>query len=282
MKFITNRDTLISTNKSDKPIWCLFLFIFIVCFYGNAQEAVLLNGKIKSTDSSLEKIHIINLSLEKGTITNEDGEFQILARENDSLFISSVQYQNKNLVVNERMIAAKNVIVELQPAINELAEVIIDDIELSGYLANDLNKISIRDVEKKYELQNNLNEFIKKDRELNPYEKPVAGGGVRLDLIAGAVIDKLSKNKQQTQNYTPKELANKSLAIVGREFFREDLKLQENEICNFLYFCTEDFRFKKLVINNNAFVLIEYFQSRIEDFKERRGSVLNASRQIPG
>lgn len=272
-----------STIKSKQGFFCLVFLVFLTCFTANAQEPVLLDGKIKAKNQDTEKIHVVNLNLEKGTVTNEYGEFQILAHENDSLYISSVQYQNTSVVVTAKMIDEGNLLIELQNTVNELAEVVIDDIQLSGYLGNDLEKISTTEVENKYKLQNRLNDFIQKDRELNPYEKPVLNGGVRLDMIAGAVIDKLSKNsKEGPKTYTTKELANKSIAIVGNEFFREDLKLQENEICNFVYFCTEDTRFKRLVINNNAFVLIEYFQTKIEDFRERRGEILNDPVQIPG
>ena len=261
----------------------LGLLLFLAAFSAQAQEPALLNGTIKANNPNIEKIHVINLNLEKGAVTDTNGEFQILAKENDSLYISSVQFQNRTIVVSQKMLNDKAVVIELQDAVNELAEVIVDDIQLSGYLANDLSKISTADVEQKYELQNNLNAFIEKDRELNPYEKPVLNGGMRLDLIAGMVIDKLSSNsKKGPKVYSDKELANKSIQIVGYEFFREDLNLNENEVCNFLYFCTEDSRFKRLVINDNAFVLIEYFQTRIEEFKDRRGDILNAPSQIPG
>ena len=261
----------------------LGLLLFLAAFSAQAQEPALLNGSIEANNPNIEKIHVINLNLEKGAVTDTNGEFQILAKENDSLYISSVQFQNRTIVVSQKMLNDKAVVIELQDAVNELAEVIVDDIQLSGYLANDLSKISTADVEQKYELQNNLNAFIEKDRELNPYEKPVLNGGMRLDLIAGMVIDKLSSNsKKGPKVYSDKELANKSIQIVGYEFFREDLNLNENEVCNFLYFCTEDSRFKRLVINDNAFVLIEYFQTRIEEFKDRRGDILNAPSQIPG
>lgn len=247
-----------------------------------AQESSVLNGKIEANSPDIEKIHIINLNLEKGAVTNGNGEFQISARENDSLYVSSVQFENKTVVVTRKMIESNTILIGLQNKMNELAEVVIDDIKLSGYLANDIGKISITQVETKNRLQNDLNTFIEKDKKLNPYGKPNLNGGIRVDKIAGAVMDKLSKDSNKPVYYSPKELANKSIQIVGHEFFREDLKLKENEICNFVYFCTEDTRFKRLVINNNALVLIEYFQTKIEDFRERRGAALNAPVQIPG
>ncbi|WP_300436828.1 carboxypeptidase-like regulatory domain-containing protein [Christiangramia sp.] len=247
-----------------------------------AQESLILKGQVEAKSLDIEKIHIINLNQEKGSVTNEDGYFQIIAKENDSLYVSSVQFENKFLVVTKEMMKSGSLKILLKDKMNELAEVRIDDIKLSGYLVNDLKKISITEVETKNRLQNNLNEFIEKDKKLNPYTKPNPVGGIRVDKIAGAVIDKLSGNSEKSRSYTAKELVNKSIAIVGQEFFREDLELNDNEVCNFLYFCTEDPRFKHLVINNNAFVLIEYFQTQIGDFKERRGAALNTTREIPG
>jgi len=257
-----------------------FTFLFSFSFYG--QESSILNGKVEADSPDVEKIHIINLTLEKGAVTDVNGNFQILAKEKDSLYVSSVQFENKTILVTKEMIESKAFVINLQNRMNELAEVVIDDIKLSGHLASDLNKISVTNVETRNRLQNDLNTFIEKDRKLNPYGKPSPVGGININKIAGAVIEKLSKNAEKPIQYSPKELANKSIQIVGHEFFREDLDLEENEICNFVYFCTEDSRFKRLVINNNAFVLIEYFQTKIEDFRERRGSALNATRQIPG
>ncbi|TRO65594.1 carboxypeptidase-like regulatory domain-containing protein [Christiangramia sabulilitoris] len=268
-------------NKN-KGLLGLIFFFCLVGLSAQAQESVLLKGKVEASNPDIEKIHIINLNLEKGAVTNTEGEFEIFANENDSLYVSSVQFYNTTVIVTRKMIENKSLNIQLQDKMNELAEVVIDDIKLSGHLANDLSRISITEVEKKYELQNNLNDFIRKDREMNPYEKAMSNGGIRLDKIAGAVIDKLSGDKQKPRTYTPRDLANKSIAIVGNEFFREDLDLNANEVCNFVYFCTEDSVFRQLVLNDNAFVLIEYFQTRIEDFRQRRGSALNQSSQLPG
>lgn len=101
--------------------------------------------------------------------------------------------------------------------------------------------------------------------------------------MAGVVVRKLSKDPTTNQVYSPKQIANKSLNIVGYKFFSSELGLAENEICNFLYFCVEDTpNFKNLVLNSNAFVLIEYFQERIDEFRQRRGVLLNGKDQIPG
>jgi len=254
----------------------------MVQFNSYAQESSVLKGKVEANSRDIEKIHVININLEEGTVTNKNGDFQISANEKDSLYVSSVQFENKTVVVTREMIEKGSLIIKLQDKMNELAEVMIDDIKLSGYLANDIGRISVTEVETKHRLQNDLNKFLQKDKELNPYGTPNPVGGIRIDKVAGAVMDRLSKNSDKPKSFSPKQLANKSIQIVGHEFFRENLELNENEICNFVYFCTEDSRFQRLVINNNAFVLIEYFQTRIDDFRDMRGTALNDTGQIPG
>ncbi len=273
-----------NSSVHTKIKFCAFFLFLLFCgFQSTAQEFVILKGRVKANSGDLEKIHVINLNQEKGAVTDVEGNFQLTAHLSDSLYVSSVQFNNATIVVTREMMETGSVIIELSDKINELAEVVVDDIQLSGHLALDIGKISTADFERKYKLQTDLNTIIAKDREQNPYVKPVANGGVRLDKIATTVIDKLSKDKKTLPVYTPRQIANKSIQLVGHEFFREDLGLAENEICNFVYFCTEDApRFRNLVLNSNAFVLIEYFQTRIDDFKERRGHLLNGDQQIPG
>ncbi|MFV8281860.1 hypothetical protein ACNKXS_09965 [Christiangramia marina] len=258
------------------------LIIFLSSVQLKAQETGLLKGQIISENKDVQNVHIVNLTQETGTTSDVKGQFFIGAAINDSLFISSVQFQNRTIVVRQKMIESGEIKVELYEAMNELSEVFIDDIELSGYLANDLNLISIKEVETKNRLQQNLDDFIRKDRELNPYYQPSMTEGIRIDKIAMAIAEKLSKNKETPIVYSPKELANLSLKIVGEEFFRKDLDLDANEICNFLLYCDRDQNFEKLVLNNNALVLIEYFETRIESFRKLRAENLNAGRQLPG
>ncbi|MFV8224854.1 hypothetical protein [Christiangramia aquimixticola] len=258
----------------------IFLFIGVSGF---AQEVKLIEGTVITGALDLDKIHVINITREQGAVTDGSGKFSIPVAETDSLYVSSVQYENRYLVVTKEMIERNQISISLFPKVNELAEVMIDDIQFSGYLANDLAKISIKDIETKFRLQNNLNEFIQKDRELNPYSQPNFSGGIRIDKIAGAIVDKLSAPNGEIKTYNARELANLSIKTVGYEFFREDLGLENNEVCNFLYFCKEDADFEKLVVNENAFVLIEYFESRIDEFRSHRGVLLNAtSKNIPG
>ncbi|MCP9201433.1 carboxypeptidase-like regulatory domain-containing protein [Gramella sp. GC03-9] len=272
----TIKNTILNRNL----VILLFLFTGLTGF---AQDAVLLQGKIEAANNDLEKIHVINMNLEQGSVTNKNGEFDLRVRLNDTLYFSSVQFENRSVVVNTEMFKNGKLEVELSERMNELAEVVIDDINLSGYLANDIAKISTEKFQRNYRLQSDLGAVIARDRELNPYEQAFAGGGVRFDILARKLADKLSEDKKQQPVFSKKDIMDKSLQLVGYQFFEKQLGLTENEVSNFLYFCSEDRpKFKNIVLNNNALVLIEYFETRIEEFRDRRGKLLNQGGQIPG
>jgi len=264
-----------------KTVWILVVLLGSLMNV-QAQESILLQGRIISTGGDRQNVHIVNLSKETGTTSDSNGGFQMLVSEGDSLYFSSVQFQNKSIMISKTVVENAEVTITLEETFNELAEVFIDDIQLSGYLGNDLNLISIKEVETKNRLQQNLDAYIEKDRELNPYHKQSITSGIRIDKIAMALAEKISGNKESPVVYDSSELANLSLKIVGEQFFREDLDLEPNEICNFLRYCDRDGNFQRLVLHTDALVLIEYFQEKIDSFREWRAEGLNASRHLPG
>lgn len=262
----------------------LFLTILIIiCFSisgkSQEQEPKILKGKIEAS-ASVKNIHVINLNLEKGTTTDDNGSFNIIARENDSIYFSSLQYEKRTIRVTSEMMKNGSLTLQLSEQMNELAEVFIDDIKLSGYLAADISQISMKDYEMKSKLQANLGEAIRLDRELNPVIDPTPG--IKLDKLVGLAINTLKKPGKAQIDDSPKALANKSLEMIGYKFFKTDLRLNDTEITNFLNFCSTDARFKHLVINENTLALIEYLQTRIHEFRETRGNLLNQTREIPG
>lgn len=67
----------------------------------NAQEVIPLSGKIMNDSLEDSYLHIMNLNLQRGTITNADGAFTIPVRINDTLYISAVQFEDEKIVVTQ-------------------------------------------------------------------------------------------------------------------------------------------------------------------------------------
>ncbi|WP_128762546.1 hypothetical protein [Leeuwenhoekiella aestuarii] len=115
--------------------------LFLNCSFGlQAQETVMLEGRIVNDSIAHEYLHILNLTLQKGTITTESGNFTIPVRVNDTLYISALQFKHKELVITPAIYSRKYIEIALETEVTELADVNISDVALSGRLGDDMNK----------------------------------------------------------------------------------------------------------------------------------------------
>jgi len=163
------------------------------------QEAIQLTGKITNDSIDHEYLHVLNLTLQKGTITNEKGVFRIPVREQDTLYISAVQFKPKEVVITSEIIAKNFLELELETNVTELEDVNISDIDLSGRLGDDMN---IPKVEKP---------FNPADAGLPVYTGPIitqeerklytathSGGGI---IPVNAVINAISGRTKMLKNH---------------------------------------------------------------------------------
>ena len=126
----------------------LFLVLLTFCLgvvfnQAFAQQIEMLQGKVLNDSIEHEYLHILNLSLQKGTVTREDGSFVIPARSGDTLYISAVQFKHSKVVVTESIINQKFLEVELEPEVTELEDVQISDLDLNGRLGEDMNRAKV-------------------------------------------------------------------------------------------------------------------------------------------
>lgn len=111
-----------------------------------AQESVILQGKILNDTISKTSVNVVNISLRKGAITNDSGEFNISVRLNDTINISAVQYESRQFIVSKTVFNRKKISLYLAPKITELDEVRISNIDLTGDLKKDLLSTQLKPV----------------------------------------------------------------------------------------------------------------------------------------
>ena len=78
-----------------------FFFNFYFQF-GFSQERQLIKGKVIYRNIDVPAANVVNNTSQNTTITNENGEFEILARVNDEIIFSSVQYIIRTVRVAKR------------------------------------------------------------------------------------------------------------------------------------------------------------------------------------
>jgi len=124
----------------------LLLTIILFFFYSIsfAQKTQSISGKVVSTTGvGLENVHVINLNLVIGGITNKKGEFKIKAAVNDTLHLSFLGYKSIKIKVTNDWIKFGNSNIELTESAYALEEILIKPHSLTGYLAIDTKYIPI-------------------------------------------------------------------------------------------------------------------------------------------
>ncbi|MBQ0734311.1 carboxypeptidase-like regulatory domain-containing protein [Aquimarina celericrescens] len=109
----------------------------------NNTETV--SGKVlnAATDQKLENVNIVNLSQVIGTITNGEGDFTIQAQVNDTLYFSYIGYKPIRVRVTNDWIKFGDVKIKMTELGIALEEVIVADIQLTGYLEIDAKRIPV-------------------------------------------------------------------------------------------------------------------------------------------
>lgn len=111
-----------------------------------AQENTRIKGTVISTSTSqpLENVNIVNLNLVKGTSTDENGQFQMTAKLDDTLHFSYLGYKSIKVKVTNDWLKFGDVKIEMTELALALEEVIVRQLKLTGYLEVDINQVPIK------------------------------------------------------------------------------------------------------------------------------------------
>lgn len=124
-----------------KKLLLFLIFVFSLTFlWSQTNQRIEINGIILSENNENEGVSIFNVSSNKGTITNNKGEFVIKATINDRIEISALQFKPTIVVVDEGVIKAKTIKIYLVEQVNQLDAVLLS-MGLSGNLSFDSENV---------------------------------------------------------------------------------------------------------------------------------------------
>ena len=118
---------------------CFIIFSQLI----SSQEKVI--GVIENDADSkpISNVHVINLNSVSGTISNNDGVFEINANVNDTLFFSYLGFKSIKVRVTNDLIKFKNSKIKLTELAYALEEIIVTPYKLTGYLEIDAKNVPI-------------------------------------------------------------------------------------------------------------------------------------------
>ena len=126
----------------------LTLSFCLICTLIYSQDSKnRVRGKVESESSktSLQNVHVLNLSKVVGTITDEKGVFEINASINDTLYFSYIGYKPLKIIVTNDLMKYEdnNLTFNLTELALALEEVVITPYRLTGYLEIDVKNAPI-------------------------------------------------------------------------------------------------------------------------------------------
>lgn len=114
------------------------LCVFCQALHLSAQEEVVIEGQVLNDTIDKTELNIVNLGLKIGAITDGNGTFKIRTRINDTINISGIQYEPRQIVITPTIYNRKRISLYLIPKINVLEEVQLSNISLTGNLKQDI------------------------------------------------------------------------------------------------------------------------------------------------
>ena len=175
---------------------------------------------LRDSTSLLKNIHVVNLNTEKGTFSNDYGQYRIVVSLGDTLRFSSVEYETVKKTITDRIYFSKKLNLVLENKNYVLNEVVVKEHDLTGNLSIDRKKVPkdtiatmgknlsnlIDDISKKSQ-KGILNKPSKKDSKLAEESKrntdPTKSfDGLDLGTIVGGLISLIpkKKNKKKSKN----------------------------------------------------------------------------------
>lgn len=202
----------------------------------NSQEkkAIEINGIISLDSIPLENVHVINKNTLIGVITNAKGVFKITASETDTLFISHINIDNKEVSVTKEMYISRKIALNIEAALYVLEEVVlkkrrsifyVDPQIMPDYMVNATKlKLPFANV-KKISRADSLDIKFK--------------SGVSISLVG--LINGLNGNTKRAKQLKKLKITDSELLKIRKKFsdffFEKQLGIQKPYINQFLNFC---------------------------------------------
>ncbi|MEZ0005206.1 hypothetical protein ABH942_000557 [Flavobacterium sp. 28YEA47A] len=211
----------------------LFFLLSTGMLFSQAQEK-LLRMKVMADGNYVGGINVVNLVNEKSTVTDEKGEFFILAKEDDLLVFSAINFEYKRKIISSEDMAAPFLTVNMVPKTNQLDEVVITEYP-------NINAVDLGILSKPAKVYTPAERKLKTATDLN---MSIGFGAIfSLDPIINAISGRTKNLKDQLKverrEYLLKEVQN----FHEEEYFVNTLKIPQENVKGFQYYSIENMEF---------------------------------------
>ena len=234
------------------------LFFILIIQFSYSQNRELIQGKVIYRNIDVTAANVINNTAQSSTITNDQGEFEIYAKEGDEIIFSSVKYIIRTVRVNKEILENKRIIVQINQRVRELDEIVVTPEDTQKFL--DLKEEQFKGfdyiADKSTKIQNVLTDNRQVVNGLN---------FVNIFKLLSSIVD--AKSDEEKLNIIPSEVLP---YVLEENFFSGVLELESFEINDFLSKLDSDTEMKNLILEKNQFLIIDYLLNKSDTYKNLR------------
>lgn len=237
--------------------WLTSLFALSFVLVAAQEKRQLLKGTLLYRNTSVIAANVVNNTAQTNTITDDDGNFEILAKAGDEIIFSSVAFRIKALTITPQIIQKNRLVVEVNERITILDEIVVGPENTQKFL--DLKKEEFSKVDYTQDKSTKIDNTIIRQGQL------VNG----LNIVNVAKL--LAKVIQGRDQSAPKTLVpSKVLPLIfDNTFFTSDLGLEQNEVVGFLEEMDKKLPSDRLLKKDKEFQLIEFLYLQSEEYKKQ-------------
>lgn len=203
-----------------------------------------LYGIIRADSLLTNGINVVNLSNKKTTVTNSKGEFSILARVNDDLVLSGLDFEEKKIKID--LSAYENAVLSIImfPLTTKLKEVIVKN--------NRFNVLSLGIVSKAPVKYTVAERRLKTAGDFKPIMLlNIIGGGMPLDPL----INKINGRTKRLKRLIVLEKKESDIKLISElyddKYFVDNLNIPNENVTGFKFYIVENENFIKILDSKN-------------------------------
>lgn len=214
-------------------ILCILVFPFISFAQNNPRQEI--NGKLLPSTENLflETVYVYNKQSGKGILSDSLGNFKLNLRQGDTVAISAMHIEPKELVVEKMHLNDAFVTLAIKPNIEYLKEVRLTNRSLTGSLDVDMKMLAVKPVITSADLgfPVSTETMTKGERMLNSYSSSPT------ELLFAALTGELKKAKRRVAIEKREGKIHYISRRMPSTFYTSNLKLAQHNILHFLEFC---------------------------------------------
>jgi hypothetical protein len=244
-----------------------------------AQKKIWLHGMIRDSINLIKDVHIVNLNTEKGTFSNDYGQYRLVVSLGDTIEFTSVQYLSVKEVITDQILFSQKLNIVLDKKNYVLDEIVLKNHDLTGNLLTDRRKVPKDSIAKLTKSMLDLIvEISDKSKEGQPKNYDASQNGLsklstrnsdptRSFKGVGGIIGLGSKNKKKDRlrKITSNTFSSKNvLEDIGIDFFI-GLKIPEKNIFSFIDYCKQ-FNIKELYKQKKVLDILELLKEKSTNY----------------